>query len=275
MAGTRWTKEEEDTLRQLWASCLTREEVAAKMPGRTPTAVQVRAKRLGLRHTDEQFRKILSKKSTGEHNGMFGRDGPRNGVVLTETERQVLRERALDSYKQGRQKMTGSRNPMFGKPGTMRGQKLPESAKATLSKKAKQRWLRASEQDKRRKLDQLRAGREKLGRDNPSSIEVTMAEWLEEVGVPFGAQVTVGFYTVDFLVKEHKVIECHGDYWHAHPQKYATADLDGTQRRNVHRDRRKATFLQNRGYDLLVVWETDIKKRPSWCVERVREFLHG
>lgn len=120
MAGTPWTKEEEETFRRLWASSLTREEVAAKMSGRTPTAVQVRAKRLGLRHTDEQFRKILSKKSTGERNGMFGREGPRNGVVLTEAERETLRERALDSYRHGRQKMIGSRNPMFGKPSTIK-----------------------------------------------------------------------------------------------------------------------------------------------------------
>jgi len=275
VAGRPWTEGEERLLRHLWKSDLTREEVAARLLGRTPVAIQVRAKRLGLRHTDEQFRRILSKKSKGENNGMFGREGPRRGVVLTVTQRDLLRKKALNSYKNGRPKMVGARNPMFGKPGTMRGKKLPPSAKATLSEKAKVRWCQASDEEKAKKVAQLREGRERLGRDSPSSIEVAMREWLSDLQTDFEAQVVIGFYTVDFLVSENKVIECHGDYWHAHPEKYASGDLDETQRHNVHRDRRKATFLRNRGYGLLVMWESDIKERPSWCVSQVEDFLHG
>ena len=81
------------------------------------------------------------------------------------------------------------------------------------------------------------------------------------------------FYVVDIKVGS-KVIECHGDYWHANPSRYPDPSTWGkAQRANVHRDKSKATLFANRGYEMLVLWEQDIHKNPKECQARISSFL--
>jgi very-short-patch-repair endonuclease len=274
MVGRHWKTEELDLLRKLWDSTLTVDEVAEKI-GRSKNSVKVKVTRLGLRHTKEQTRQILSKKTSGERNGMFGKVSPRRGVKLSEGLRAKMSVAALEAYAKGTRKpMVGPANPAYGKPSTMRGKNLPESAKKTLSEKAKKRWENRAPEWKADKLRQLREGRARLDKDNPSKLELQTEEWLKSLGVEYAPQVVIEFYTVDFLVSSTKVIECQGDYWHANPIKYADHDaLNPTQKANVHRDKRKRTYLKNRGYEILELWGNDIRNNPEECLQKIKEFL--
>ncbi len=67
------------------------------------------------------------------------------------------------------------------------------------------------------------------------------------------------YYSIDFAFPEHKVaIECDGDYFHINPAFYPNGPKDAIQRRNEGRDKAKNTFLRNRGWTVIRVWECDI-----------------
>jgi G:T-mismatch repair DNA endonuclease (very short patch repair protein) len=70
------------------------------------------------------------------------------------------------------------------------------------------------------------------------------------------------------------VIETYGDYWHASPTKYTADTLDSTQRKNIRRDHSKVVRLNKLGYNILVLWESDLKQRQEECFLRLKEFLH-
>lgn len=273
MAGVTWTAEEDDHLRQLWNSDLTVEELLPEFPGRTINSIRVHAKRLGLRHTREQFLQVLSKTVSGSKNGMYDRRSPRKGVTLSSELRTKLSVAAREGYAAGRRKgMFGPENPAFGKPSPMRGKHLPESAKRTLAIKATQRWDARSQESKEEHLSRMRTGWSSWSlAKGPTKIELLVQEWLTEFNVQFTTQAVVSFFVVDFLVGSDKIIETHGDYWHGNPVKYAV--LDQTQRSNQRRDRAKWTLLSKRGFKLLALWEDDLWNRPEECRDRLQEFL--
>lgn len=272
MAGKAWSEAEDADLARLWDSDLTLEEVAAHLPGRTLPAIRVRVKRLGLRHTDEQFRHILSKKTSGERNGMSGRVGPRRGVVLTPEVRAKLSRAAKAGYADGvRVKKRGADNPAFGKPSVNRGVPLPVEVRQVLARKACARWQDKAPEERASHMAKMRGGwLAWSARREPTGIERQVSQWLQEAGVGFQAQAPFGHYIVDFHVGR-KIIETHGDYWHGNPRTYAT--LDPTQRSNQRRDRAKATYIQRQGCELLVLWEADLKTQPEVCRQELLAFL--
>jgi len=236
------------------------EEVAIRL-GRSVDSVKVKAKRLRLRHTPEQTHEILSKRTTGEKNGMFGREGPRRGVKLSKQQKAVLREKMRERFRTGQQKpMRGPDNPQYGKPSPMRGRHLPASAKTSLSRQAKERWEQRTPAYRDAHLKKMREGWAAWARRGTSKLEGLVRNWLQDAGVEHIYQVRVGFYVVDFLLGS-TVLEVQGDYWHGNPTKYET--LDKTQKANVRRDKAKRTYLTNRGYRLITVWEADVRERPQ------------
>jgi len=52
-----------------------------------------------------------------------------------------------------------------------------------------------------------------------------------------------------------------GDYWHANPiwmEKKGIKEPNATQKRNLANDQRRKTYLTNRGYKIIPMWENDI-----------------
>ena len=133
-------------------------------------------------------------------------------------------------------------------------------------------WDSMSVSQKQLKVTQLHKGLLRIGKSVRSSIEMVEA-MLVNLGASFEAQSQIDFYLVDFQVGQ-KVIEVQGDYWHANPIKYPDPNLwDRTQKMCVKRDKAKRTLLQRRGYQILALWETDIKKHPEMCSLQLKEFL--
>jgi len=104
--------------------------------------------------------------------------------------------------------------------------------------------------------------------------EKAVREILEGLGVPFSQEAPVGCYTVDFLIERHRlVIQADGDYWHAHPEKYPNPSRKQRERRRL--DASCDAFLENRGFRVLRLWESELRANPRRCRKRIEEILHG
>lgn len=64
-------------------------------------------------------------------------------------------------------------------------------------------------------------------------------------------------------------------YWHGNPEVYDECDRIAVQIKNKSRDKSKATYLIKCRHSMLVLWETDIKKRINWCVDQIKEAIRA
>lgn len=101
---------------------------------------------------------------------------------------------------------------------------------------------------------------------------------LAEAGIPFEKHPkTLG--RPDFVIPERKiVIFTDGDFWHGYrmgPKKLAAMDefwrakISG----NKARDRRVNAALRRQGWEIIRIWEHDIRKRPEEVSARILERL--
>jgi very-short-patch-repair endonuclease/transposase len=106
-------------------------------------------------------------------------------------------------------------------------------------------------------------------RKNDTSIERAIRAVLQELNVDFEEQVHLGYYFVDFYLPQFNlVVECNGDYWHHNPLTQLKEPSDRIKK-NVTRDKSKKTFLKNRNYNLLVLWENEINSDIDWCKREI------
>lgn len=99
--------------------------------------------------------------------------------------------------------------------------------------------------------------RTKANVKSTSSIEYLIKAKLEERNYFPIHQYEEGYYLIDLAFPDQKVaIECDGDYWHSF--------LKAKQR-----DKRKNTYLSNRGWQIVRLKECDIRANADECVARV------
>lgn len=115
----------------------------------------------------------------------------------------------------------------------------------------------------REKMRVITAGRWAVGGFNKgtTSIHLKMREFLNGLVLkePFKEEHQVLYYSLDFAFPQAKVaVECDGDYFHINPKFFPNGPKDAIQRRNAGRDRAKNTFLLNRGWTVIRIWECDI-----------------
>lgn len=97
-----------------------------------------------------------------------------------------------------------------------------------------------------------------------SKPELIVYGILAGMGFDFEYQCPIDKYIVDFKIN-NKIIEVYGDYWHS------TKFLRGIK---VDRDRIKVKQLNDLGYRLLVLWESDIMNHLTDVVESIREHFN-
>ena len=83
-------------------------------------------------------------------------------------------------------------------------------------------------------------------------------------------------YSYDFKY-ENKIIEFHGDYWHAHPLLYAENFIHPKTKRSsletwIH-DCQKTQHAIDHGFSVLIVWESDYKSNKQEVIDRCIRFL--
>jgi len=85
-------------------------------------------------------------------------------------------------------------------------------------------------------------------------------------------------YKYDFCVKTNrKIIEFNGDYWHCNPKIYSPDFYHTIKRMNAQEiwdhDKLKESVAISKGYDYLVIWESEYKLFPEETINKCKEFL--
>jgi DNA G:T-mismatch repair endonuclease len=102
---------------------------------------------------------------------------------------------------------------------------------------------------------------QKRERDNPSTIEVATEQALQSMGVPYRSQEIVRPYVVDFYLHESNcILELLGDYFHSNPEIFPESKRSQNQRYYAKRDQDRFNDLRQRGYRLVTMWESDIRR---------------
>lgn len=84
-------------------------------------------------------------------------------------------------------------------------------------------------------------------------------------------------YSIDCIDVTHKkIIEFYGDYWHANPNKFKATDIikKTTAEKIWEHDRQKIQALNNNGYIVLIIWESEYKKDKQGTINKCIHFLN-
>lgn len=75
----------------------------------------------------------------------------------------------------------------------------------------------------------------------------------------------------------NKIIEYHGDFWHANPKKYSPDFVNPRTKLKAsdkwEKDQEKIQFAQNQGYEVLIVWENEFKQNKEEVLNKCIQFL--
>lgn len=125
-----------------------------------------------------------------------------------------------------------------------RGYVTPPSTKAKLSEKVAQAHA-----------DGRLVGRIGKGQNGRSSLELRIARAFDHAGFMYEWHVPIGRYCVDFLVEGWLVVEANGCWWHRCKECGYKDEI-----RKRFRDSRRYRSLRSRGYEVVVIWEHDLKE---------------
>ena len=108
-----------------------------------------------------------------------------------------------------------------------------------------------------------------------TKIEQKIEGFLKLIGIEYHKHFYMNMirdaYQCDFLIPQLKiVIECDGDYWHGNPKKFTGAKLKEFQIQQREEDQRRTEQLNNHGYKVIRLWESDIK---NLLLEEFKELI--
>ena len=183
----------------------------------------------GTKYSDE-YRKKLSDVRKGKPSN-------RKGCKLSEETKEKIRIAHL-----------GKESPLKGRKMSVeyckniserqKGRKLTEEWKENISNSLK------GKKKSKKHIKNL----SKYYKENPTSIEVKVAEQLEKYKIKYIYQKPLykGHFFVDFYLPEYQlVIECNGDYWHS-------------LKNRKERDKELESYVKSKGKDILWLWEHEI-----------------
>lgn len=118
-------------------------------------------------------------------------------------------------------------------------------------------------------------------RSKNTGLEVEARKMLRRYSIRYRSHPKA-YGSPDFLLEGSLFLFCDGSFWHGRNWKnlklrlaagnnpeYWVSHIEGNRRR----DRKVNRVLGERGHAVLRLWDTDIRKRPEWCAERIREAL--
>lgn len=75
----------------------------------------------------------------------------------------------------------------------------------------------------------------------------------------------------------NKIIEYHGDFWHANPKKYSSNFVNPRTKLKASdkwkADQDKIQFAQDQSYEVLIIWESDFKENKEEVLTKCIQFL--
>lgn len=274
--GKAWTDDEIKRLIEFYP-ITNNIEIVNHFDGRTLESIKVKAKRLGIFRNEIIKKNNRSDAKIGEKNGMYGKISNKRGRNYCDiygNEKSESIKNKLTEAKIGSVGLSGEKNGMYGKIPHNKGVSPSDEVKEKIREGVNNYWenLSGSELDKRKA--QLRRDWI-IKRDKYSEIDTVpekiTEELLIELNIPYDKKKNIDYYNCDFVV-DNNVIEVQGDYWHANPNIYS--DYDKIQEKNVNRDKRKLKFLNGRGYNILFLWEYDLKNNLDLCRKQLKKYLN-
>lgn len=121
------------------------------------------------------------------------------------------------------------------------------------------------------------------GKNSYSSVHKLVVEKLLELGIELQIELKlkkeVRYYSYDILCSG-KIIEINGDYWHGNPKMYKPDDLimKGSSaeikvKDKWEYDKIKIQHAIDRGYEVLVIWESEIIENLDLVIEKILRFV--
>jgi G:T-mismatch repair DNA endonuclease (very short patch repair protein) len=118
-----------------------------------------------------------------------------------------------------------------------------------------------------------------------SSIHQQVYQYLSKIGIPCSVEFHLdkdgdkkAFFDIH-VEGTTKLIEVHGDYWHANPEIYNADDVFNypqesmTAQEKWDYDAERVTLANEAGFDVLVLWEKDINEDWEDCCDKLDEYI--
>jgi len=110
-------------------------------------------------------------------------------------------------------------------------------------------------------------------KNNTTWIEEWAYDILDEMGIQFKKEFSIGSYQGDVMVDKQKntyILELDGDYFHK--EIYNNRPARGDLKRQSERDK----FITNQGYHVIRVWESDIENNEEEIKQELKNiFIYG
>lgn len=120
-------------------------------------------------------------------------------------------------------------------------------------------------------------------RSKNTKVEIVLGKLLRKAKIRFRRHYPIAG-TPDFILVEKKIaIFCDGDFWHGNNwkirgMKNRQEEFDGLSeywvkkiKTNIKRDRKVNKELKEKGWKVLRIWESDIKKDPEKVLNRIKK----
>ncbi|QNT72387.1 hypothetical protein FTE28_05860 [Bacillus licheniformis] len=108
-----------------------------------------------------------------------------------------------------------------------------------------------------------------------SKPQVIIDKLLNTKEIKFEKEKVLGKWSVDlFLTNYNLLIEINGGFWHADNRYYKNINYD-IQLKRIKYDKRKNTYLRNKKYYVLYLWEDDIYNNIRLCEKLIDDFINN
>lgn len=82
----------------------------------------------------------------------------------------------------------------------------------------------------------------------------------------------------DYLdASKNRIIEINGDFWHMNPNLFEAYDINKVTNRSAKEiwetEENRNKILKDKGYKILVIWETELNSNYDGCLELAKNFL--
>jgi G:T-mismatch repair DNA endonuclease (very short patch repair protein) len=126
-----------------------------------------------------------------------------------------------------------------------------------------------------------KARRDGLSKSKKETLpEQLVKNMLKELNLYFEEQVKIKgtskhvVYTAYFLLDNNIIIEVQGDYYHCNPALYPNGPINPDQESWVNKDNRKRNFYELSGYQLLEIWESELRN-TSAVKAKIKQFVQS
>lgn len=76
-----------------------------------------------------------------------------------------------------------------------------------------------------------------------------------------------------FIPDKNLIIEINGTYWHCDKRKYINGPINKIQENKLKKDEIKYKYLKENKYNLLIIWEDDIRNNSKEIKKIIKEYL--